>query len=1203
MKHFLYTFILTLLFYSGFSQDAFRLHVQPGKTMLKGDGDDFTTIVVTARNHDGEIIQSVNGTVSIRVSSGFPDELKFSMKSGVAMVKFTAPMFGTPVKSSQRMVYFMFRFMQKFLARSVGSADYQANQKLATDITLETFKEGLNPVALIPQKEGENFVYIVCELNGIRGKAKIEISKDTDGRNGNIIPGVYYGRDITGQSSWILDITSGGEGTFGEASASASESNTILFTNENFTEFNDAMGKMAGMTGFKKAYLGPPEKEAKYYENYNIRENGMPSAYMPMPNHGVFVYIPPVLFEYAGTRRANEKSVTEAELVKTEKTGIVLSQDKIVGDGRSRTKAVFHFEDENGQPVGGKNVNWSIPRNLKVLSVETVTNASGNAIAVIEAPLIKATEEKRGENTKGLYDNYDLFLLKASYVSLSERSETTQTELMVYKTLEQDMFILKPGMEMTPYKVLLPQMEYYNLESSIYALLPESYLNSPGKKTAVNDAVVFLASRNFDRAEFQKKFDLFFMNDREMFIRMLENEKGGYAAITDAAGKYKLIVRDFEGKMRLYSGDYERRLSLEPLEAKIADLTGRHKGALTEALSLLAGGDTEVMSSEAAGESSLNQTLHGLAFKEKVLAKLLNMEQELCSGNYQDALFIQEKLHIIGMLMTNIKGSSRYVSDCANVFGEQAYEAIKFLVFFAAEKYKFNEKIFNKLANTENAQKLKAAGIDLSGYIDNSLTGISEEVAKKGKATEFLLAIVAQIKQLPGDEYYRLLGHAANYALTETQKKMLDAVVDAVVYYSPTRGIIGDMIKKQYYAGQTLEVLKLLEQDPRKVHAVYEQLQLALRDRSTEIRAQYSSVAAWRLNLDDFKAYTDLFADLVAKGAVIIFDAYTVNYAAIEKHLEYIDKAKNLLNAAYHTSSLALEFTSLRNLWAESDAALIYANKCIEQGVMNPIADNSESSFTLFPSALAANGSTINILKGVPALSPQDLKLTGAKLPAKALNQFYNGFGAFSQWFQQNKQALLWMAVAYPEQFTQMNNERNSYEDHLMSITTMALAVVGNPADATLQTGWDKRSEALVSASVNVTKAAGAASEIISTMEANPQVNINQAKDTEARYDKRLLYAGVGLGGLAVLVVLLLAVRRRKRRKVVVTSNAQRVSNPLNTSTSLEGQANANTVIPPVQQVHQKVESNQEKLKYCPKCGHQLKRDAKFCNKCGNRLV
>jgi len=481
MKKILFILVLVLLFFDGITQQAVRLHVQPGKLQLAGDGDDYTTLVITARDPEGEVITTMNGKVAVRVSAGFCEAIEVQMQSGVALVKYTAPMFGTPIKASQRMVYFMFRFMQKFIARSGGSADEGANRKLATDITIESFKEGLIPVTLIPKKDGDNFAYIVCEMNGVKGKAKIEILKASEGRNGSIVPGVYYGRDITGQSDWKLNIYSSGTGTFGEANSSEDDYNTIMFSNEVFKEMNDVFSKTAGMTGFMKAYLGPSWKETQYIKDYDIVKMGMGSAYMPMPNNSVFLYAPPVLFDYQGRPSASSPGSSTSgkpeEVIKTDKSGIVLSQNEIIGDGKSRTKAVFHYQDENGMPVGGKTISWSIPKSIKIISMQTVTDAAGNAEAVLEAPVIKATGEKRGDSG-GLTDNYDLFPMTVSYSSVKNKTETAMGTLTVYKTMEQNLYILKPGMESKPYKVLLPLLEYYNLESSVYVNFSKSVLTT-----------------------------------------------------------------------------------------------------------------------------------------------------------------------------------------------------------------------------------------------------------------------------------------------------------------------------------------------------------------------------------------------------------------------------------------------------------------------------------------------------------------------------------------------------------------------------------------------------------------------------------------------------------------------------------------------------------------------------------------------------
>jgi hypothetical protein len=541
-------FILILLVCQGFAQQNIRLHVQPGKPQLAGDGDDYTTLVITARDPEGEVITTINGKVAVRVSAGFCEAIEVDMLNGVAMVKYTSPMFGTPIKASQRMVYFLFKFMQKFIARSGGSTDSKANQKLATDITVESFKEGLIPVTLIPKKDGDNFAYIVCEMNGVKGKAKIEILKATEGRNGSIVPGVYYGRDITGQSDWKLNLYSSGTGTWGEANSSEDNYNTIMFSNEVFAEMNDVLGKTAGMTGFLKAYLGPSWKESQYIKEYDIVKMGMGSAYMPMPNNGVFIYVPPILFEYQGRPTAASPSTsgtqsgTPDEVIKTDKSGIVLSQNEIIGDGKSRTKAVFHYQDENGVPVSGKTISWSIPAGIKVISSRTVTDANGNAEAILEAPVLKATGETRGENTGQLIDTYNLYKITVTYASPKRASDYTEAYLCIYKTVERNLRILKPGFEQGPYKILLPQLEQFRLESSIYALTQLYNSPSVATKQPLNDAVVLIERKKFDAEYYNRNYENYYRKDRKLFLGMIDDAKGCFYAVTDRNGNFKLNI-------------------------------------------------------------------------------------------------------------------------------------------------------------------------------------------------------------------------------------------------------------------------------------------------------------------------------------------------------------------------------------------------------------------------------------------------------------------------------------------------------------------------------------------------------------------------------------------------------------------------------------------------------------------------------------
>ena len=88
MKKILVLLVLCVWIINGFAQQDFRLLVEPGKPQLAGDGDDFTTLVITARNSEGEVITSMDGKVKIGVSSGFPDETEGALaKRHTALVQ------------------------------------------------------------------------------------------------------------------------------------------------------------------------------------------------------------------------------------------------------------------------------------------------------------------------------------------------------------------------------------------------------------------------------------------------------------------------------------------------------------------------------------------------------------------------------------------------------------------------------------------------------------------------------------------------------------------------------------------------------------------------------------------------------------------------------------------------------------------------------------------------------------------------------------------------------------------------------------------------------------------------------------------------------------------------------------------------------------------------------------------------------------
>jgi len=1201
------------------AQQKFKLHVQPGKTVMAGDGDDYTTLVITARNEDGEIVSTVNGKVKIGISSGLIDESEVKMESGIALVKFTSPMFGTPIKSSQRMVYFLFRFMQKFLARSAGSTSYQANQKLATNIALETFKEGLNPIALIPKKDNDNFVYIVCDINGVKGKAKIEIKKESDSRNGNIVPGIYYGRDITGQSDWYLDLYSSGEGYFGEANTSIEVANKILFTTENFTEFNDAMGKMAGMGGFMKAYLGPNENETKYMENYNIRENGMPSAYMPMPNNGVFVYIPPILFEYAG-RKANSTSGNPGdEVLKTEKTGIILSQDKIVGDGRSKTKAVFHYEDENGLPVVGKTITWSIPKGLKIISIQSVTDASGNAEAVLEAPVIKASDEKRGDNTGGLIDNYDLYQLTVQYTSAKDKNESTQTTLCIYKTLEQNLYILKPGMETSPYKVLLPQLEYYNLESSIYALLPASFLSTEKQKVPVSDAIIFVESRNFDKEEFWKLYTTWFKKDRKLFMSMLENPKGGYSAIVEASGKFKLIIRDFEGKMRLASGGYDRKMAIESLEAKIADLTGRRTGALTEVLGLLSAGSDASGNAPKSDGTFTGDMVNSLSYKEKVYKQIHEMEGVLCSGSFNDAMCTEEKLHILGMLMTNAKGTARFMGDTGNELIGHGWELLGMAWEFANEKFKISEKIGKKVGFDKVSDSLAKIGMKIDLGFWSKVTGTDRKTGTKRIIMDLIKKNVLSPditnKNKASGAWYRAMGQAADGISGFVFESLTEGISDALSEANPVPDMVVESMRRKFYAGLRSEVDIFLAQTPEKVHALYPVLQPALHDRSTEIRSYYQSVASSRFNWEMYKSDIDLFRDVVVKGAIIVTDLYTMKWHQLKNHLENLDKFNKVCDAAYTTSMFAQEIWRYHYLWCEARGAFDYTNRSIGQGALVTTMVNPGIEIGLFNAAYAADPPKNALIPSVTGISGLDFALQNGQFPVANINKAIDANVAYTEWIKADHAKLTYLTGFKPEIAGAMYKSAQDFENLLSTVLVHAL-VYAEVKSAANQEAYNHAAGALKKGADALSASASNAKVEMDKMPEKLLVPIPETDETSGLpIWKNPVYQKIG-AGIAIALVLglvtIIFIRRRRRQAVSLQTQAP-TTNPFTQSpaatiisspqSSIAHSPAPTIVISPASSHSTSAIPHPSSPKFCPQCGNSFKAGAKFCGKCGYKTT
>ena len=918
-----------------------------------------------------------------------------------------------PIKASQRMVLFIVKFMQKFIARSAGSTNQNTNTKLATNVALETFKEGANPLTLVTKNDNDNFVYIVAEMRGEKGKAKIRINKSADGVNGSIVPGYYSGRDITGQAQFDMEISSNGAGTFSQPGSGSTESNIILFTNEQAKEMNDAMSKLYGMGGFLKAYMGPSERDIKYIENFDIRKQGIETPYIPMPDNAVFIYVPPLLLEYKGrlvnpTTGSSKSGDPEDP---KEKVFVSLSSEKIIGDGESRTKALFHFETSKGVPVAGKAVTWNFPNGLKLISSQIKTDGSGNAIATFQAPIVKANNLTRSDKTDEILDNRIGYTIKVQFVNEKGKAGEVQTDLTIYKTYEANVRILKPGFDPEPIKMLLPQADFYRLKGSIFATLTAFNKSTQPTKVPIYDAGVLIEGPKFD-VNLYKVFREYNKDKREQFITLVR-AAGGVLAYTDKNGNYDLSV----------SLQPDKLLKKEPVEIKLSDLTGRRTGSLGNVLSQF--------------KDSL--------FSNEMSTALLQFDNDLCTRDSDKALFTEEKLHILGVLMTNSNFVSILLKDTGAELISKAWDAFKQLASFADEKYKIMERLGNKL----DVESLKKLGLQCDKVFWDRIAGLQPREGTKTLIRQFLYTNLLKLDLSKKESakatqyFYAVMGEMASSALSKIFDKILDGASEALSKKNPIPEYLTNEWNRQYYNDLESYIRLYLKQNPEAIHTIYPKLQPALRDRSTDLRAYYSGIANWRFWSEDLKNNKDLLVDVVGKSAIILYGLTTFNWVSLTKNLEQLDACNKQLDAIYTATGLALELHWYNALWGDATAAFTFTNKCITQGKIVTTM-NTGNNFSLIPEAYAAKtgGVTPPV---IPAINKAELTIKNGILPIQQINEVIKGDANYEKWFDENHQQLIRLSFENPSITAEFMSSMFAFQNNAQMLEVLTLGLANEP--------------------------------------------------------------------------------------------------------------------------------------------------------------
>ena len=444
-----------------------------------------------------------------------------------------------------------------------------------------------------------------------------------------------------------------------------------------------------------------------------------------------------------------------------------------------------------------------------------------------------------------------------------------------------------------------------------------------------------------------------------------------------------------------------------------------------------------------------------------------------------------------------------------------------------------------------------------------------------------------------------MMGQAADAISGEVWDALTGGISDALSDANPVPDMIVGTLRNQFYAGLRGEVDKFMAHPPEKVHAVYPQLQVALRDRSTEIRSYYQDIAASRFNWEMYKADIDLFRDVVVKGAIIIYDVKTLNWAKVKDHLDKLEKFNKATDAAYTATKFAQELWRYKNLWQEATAAFHFANRSISQGVLVSEVPHEKSNFSLFPQAYAARAYGANVPPAVSVVASADLSLQNGALPIEQINKVISAGNAHLSWMDSQSNRLTLLNGFQPEAAGKLYQSSSNFEYELTYLVVSALAYAQEKSAFNRQ-AYETSATKLKSEGTALAGIAGQTQTALDDIPETIEVPL-EAIDT-ARVVKpwnNPLYLKIAGGAFAAVLLAFLVwrvLRRRKFRPSGVSQPGLPVApiQPAPASPLAHQSIPAPKAAPPAAPI--------PGPRFCPACGNALTPGARFCKKCGNKL-
>lgn len=405
-----------------------RLHVQPSRPEVLGDGDDRVTLTLSARDDEGEVRTDLSGVVRVSVNAGRLSDPEPRMHQGVAVVELTAPILDDQNKVFQRSIQLTQKIMEgiQVLVQEGPPGSPEDLQERIRKMALEAGREGPSASGMTSVDGSRPEVLITAEFQGVQGKASLPVRKVPQEALGSM-EGYFRGRDMTGMTEWTMELSREGGNLKGKLFQVGSPDEVAI----------SSLGE--AKAGWEVIYLADA-RELDSMRKLHPRFLGMPTLLRALPGRTLYLFAPPVYFWPAPPPTQEEPAEPE-EPEPTESVSVVPRKNLLPGDGKSKTEVVFRYLDPQGRPVPDMKVEFRVGRGQegKILSQEGRTDARGMARAVFQAPLRKT------ENLQvlGTCRRTDL------YVTFHREGTTSEAwgQVGVLTVADVELVVKKPGFD------------------------------------------------------------------------------------------------------------------------------------------------------------------------------------------------------------------------------------------------------------------------------------------------------------------------------------------------------------------------------------------------------------------------------------------------------------------------------------------------------------------------------------------------------------------------------------------------------------------------------------------------------------------------------------------------------------------------------------------------------------------------------------